>query len=110
MRKYRNVPTEVDGIKFPSKRQANRYRELKLMEKHGAIIGLELERWFDLVVNGVRVAKYRADFTYAEVIRKAPDTDEIVEVVEDSKGFRTRDYRIKKKLMKAIHGIEIKET
>jgi len=108
--KYRNVPTEVDGIKFPSKKQANRYRELKLMQRAGAIMGLELERWFDLVVNGVRIAKYRADFTYAEVIKKAPDVEELVEVVEDSKGFRTREYRIKKKLMKAIHGIEIRET
>ena len=100
-RKYKNHPTEVDGITFASKREAERYKELKLLEKGKAITNLQLQVSFDLIVKGHKICRYVADFVYSE---------KCVQKVEDCKGVRTRDYILKKKLMKAIHGIEVKET
>lgn len=99
--KYGNKPTEVDGIRFASKREAHRYTELKLLERAGKISALRLQPAFPLDVNGVPVCHYRADFAYVENGRR---------VVEDSKGYRTDVYKIKRALMKAIHGVEIVET
>lgn len=96
--------TEADGIIFDSKREAARYRELSLMQQAGAISNLTLQTDYPLVVNGVKIASYRSDFEYIQDGEK---------VVEDSKSDYTKKllwYRMKKKLMLAIHGIEIKET
>jgi hypothetical protein len=51
---------------------------------------------------GIRAAYYDADFVY-----KLPSGEE---VVEDAKGCKTREYRLKKKLMLQVHGITIKEV
>lgn len=105
MRKYRNIPTELDGYRFDSKREARRYQDLKLLVLAGEISDLcaeKLELRFDLSVNGMKICTYEADFRYK-------DKDENV-VVEDSKGVRTPVYRLKKKLMKALLGIEIQEV
>lgn len=109
-RKYRNVPTVVDGIRFPSKRQASRYLTLKLREQAGEIVDLVCERPYDLVVNGTKVCRYVADFVYAEVVKTRPNAITYEPVVEDSKGVRTPVYKLKKKLMRALHGVEILET
>ena len=103
-RKYGNVKTEVDGITFDSKREADRWQELKLMQSAGQIEELERQVRFPLRVNREEVCCYIADFTYR---RK---TNGRGLVVEDVKGRRTRDYMIKRKLMRAIHGIEVLET
>lgn len=99
--KYGNKKTEIDGITFASRREANRYAELKLLERAGEIQGLSLQPVYDLIVNDMKICRYVADFRYFE-------NKQII--VEDSKGFKTRDYRIKKKLMKAVFGIEVRET
>lgn len=99
--KYGNRKTARDGHTFDSKREADRYAVLKLMERAGEISGLELQPSFPIVVNGVRVCVYRADFRYLERGRI---------VVEDAKGFRTPAYRLKRKLVQAQYGIEIRET
>lgn len=99
--KYGNKKTEVDGRMFDSKREANRYGELKLLEKDGQIINLQCQRTYRLEVNGILVCKYIADFVYGEGGKL---------VVEDTKGHRTREYILKKKLMRAVHGIEIRES
>ena len=101
MNKYRARKTEVDGIVFDSAKEARRYGQLKLMLKAGVIAELERQRPYELTVNGVKVATYRADFVYRE--NGAP-------VVEDVKGFRTPEYKLKAKLMRAVHGITIKEV
>lgn len=100
-RKYRNKKTELDGIVFDSQKEAYRFRDLRLMEKAGEITELERQVRFPLRVSGEEICCYIADATY----RKDGKL-----VVEDSKGVKTRDYIIKKKLMRAIHGIEIQET
>ena len=103
VRKYRNVPTEIDGIRFDSKREARRWGELQLMAKAGLIRDLDRQVNFPLAVNGVPICSYRADFTYWEG-RSNHQT------VEDSKGVVTKDCALKLKLMKAVHGIEVKLT
>ena len=99
--KYKAEPQTVDGKKFASKKEARRYGELKLLMRAGKIAGLRCQVPFNLVVNDVHVCKYVADFVYFEGEKR---------IVEDTKGFLTKEYKLKKKLMKAVHGIEIKET
>lgn len=100
-RKYRNKPTLVDGVTFHSKKEARRYEALKVLQAAGKLRELKHQVRFDLRVKGFLVCAYIADFCYIE--------DE-KQVVEDTKGVRTEVYQIKKKLMKAVHGLEILET
>ncbi len=96
--------TEVDGIKFDSLKESRRWAELKLMERAGLIADLARQKRFNLAVNGVLVCAYVADHVY---------TEKGEEVVEDVKSAYTRKnpvYVLKKKLMKACLGIEIREV
>lgn len=102
--KYRNVKTEIDGLTFDSKKEAARWQELRILERAGEIKDLVRQTRFDLRVNGELICFYKADFVYREKL-----TDWRI-IVEDSKGVKTRDYLIKKKLMYAIHKISIRET
>lgn len=99
--KYRNIKTEVDGRAFDSKKEARRYLALKEDQQAGRICGLRLQVGFRLKVAGITICFYRADFVYVRQGRR---------VVEDVKGLKTRVYEMKKKLMKACHGIEIEES
>jgi hypothetical protein len=100
--KYHAIRTEVDGIVFPSRKEARRYQELQLAEKAGVISGLERQVKYPLTINGVKVADYICDFRYRE--------RGVGVVVEDTKGMRTPVYRLKKKIMKALYDIDILET
>ena len=118
MRKYRNVKTTLDGISFDSRKEANRYAELRILEKAGLIQNLQMQVKYVLIPEqrepdtlgargGVHKGRmiekecaYIADFVYEEDGKT---------VVEDTKGFRTKDYIIKRKLMLKVHGIRIKE-
>lgn len=105
--KYNNKKTVVDGIKFDSKRESDRYIELKLLERAGKISDLVLQPKFELIpkyeINGRKVRKmeYVADFQYTENGKT---------IIEDAKGFKTKDYLIKKKLFEFKYGIEITEV
>lgn len=101
-RKYRNVPVTVDGVRFDSKREAEMYQGLLLEQKAGKIRDLRRQVRYPLAVNGVLVCTYVADAVYW-------DNRLAREVVADAKGVRTREYRIKRKLMLAIHNVEILE-
>lgn len=98
--KYRNQPEEINGIKFASKKEAKRYGELGFLVKAKVITNLELQPRYPIVINGVKVTTYVADFRYVEDGKT---------VVEDTKGYKTDIYKLKKKLMSAVHGIEIQE-
>jgi len=106
--KYSAVPTVVDNVRFASKAEATRYRELLLLERAGFIRGLELQPAFPLYVAPHRgadvhhVCTYIADFRYREGPRG-------VLRVEDVKGVRTPVYRLKKKMVEAQYGIAITE-
>lgn len=101
--KYGNIPVEVNGRRFASKREADRYGELVMLERAGEIRALECQPRYPLVVNGVKVATYVADFVYA-------DADTGALVVEDAKGVRTREYVIKAKLLRALYGHKVREV
>lgn len=99
-RKFRNVPTEIDGIRFASKREAKRYCDLKLLERAGEIKALRLQPRYPLTVNSLHVATYVGDFEYVE-----SKSGRIV--TEDAKGVKTRDFINKAKLFHALYGREV---
>lgn len=115
----------VNGITFDSKKEAKRYQELLLLERAGQIVDLETQVKFELIpsqrVDGKvveRACTYVADFAYL-VPTHGQEIDEegrvhfwdgYEPVVEDTKGFKTKDYIIKRKLMLWVHGIRIKEV
>ena len=108
MNKYKNKPVMVDGIRFPSIKEARRYKELALLERAGKIRNLTLQEPFTLIPSQRMFGKvverpvvYKADFTYYQDGKY---------IVEDAKGYRTPEYKIKRKLMLYVHGIRVKET
>jgi len=101
--KYHNRKTSYEGITFDSRKEANRYQELLLMQRAGLIRNIELQPRYDLIVNSQKIGFYKADFRYDMV-----DTGDVV--VEDAKGVRTPVYQIKKRLIKALYGIDIVEV
>lgn len=110
MTKYHSKKVTVDGITFDSKREANRYCELKLLVKAGEITNLKLQPAFELIPrfrkNGkvYRKTVYIADFSYF-------DTRTMKDVVEDAKGVKTPVYALKKKLFEYTYPeLEITEV
>lgn len=101
--KYHNKKTEVDGITFDSKKEANRYQELLLLERACQIVDLELQPNFKLIVNGIKVGSYRGDFRYKDALTGNT-------VIEDVKGMKTPVYNLKRKLVKALYDIDIVEV
>ena len=124
--KYKAVKTTIDGITFDSKREAKRYTELKILEKAGHITHLELQPEYSIDIGGKHICKYKADFRYFTVRAESNERfynskgewqtptmtgDKEGQVVEDSKGFKTPIYRLKKKLVEALYpGTLIKEV
>ena len=116
--KYHSKKVVIDGITFDSRKEGRRYRELLLLQQAGAITDLQRQVPFVLIPpqrepdtigprGGIHKGKlieqgctYIADFVYQE----NGET-----VVEDTKGYRTADYVIKRKLMLHVHGIRIQE-
>jgi hypothetical protein len=100
--KYGAKKTVIDGITFASAKEARRYSELSWLAKAGSISGLELQPRFPVVINGVKVCTYIADFAYFDGKSR---------VIEDVKGFKTPIYKLKKKLVEAVFvGVTIKEV
>lgn len=121
MNKYHNRKvTTTDGIVHDSRKEAVRWNELKLLEKAGKIHELRRQMEFLLIppqyeeiTTGKRGKKpkkkllergvvYRADFVYHD------EKGEII--VEDTKGYKTKDYIIKRKLLLWVFGIRIREV
>lgn len=102
MHKYRAQRTTVDDIKFASKREARRYGELKLLAQAGVIQNLTCQPRFPLRVNNQLICTYVGDFSYFENNAR---------VIEDSKGYRTREYITKRKLLLALNtGLDHREV
>jgi hypothetical protein len=125
--KYKAIKCTVNGIEFDSRKEARRYQELLLLERAGAIQNLRMQEKFLLIPSqyetietgeyyktgakkGIAKTKevciekavvYVADFVYMENGKL---------VVEDTKGIKTKDYIIKRKLLLWTHGIRIKEV
>lgn len=121
--RYKAKKTVVDGIKFDSKKEAERYLELKELEKKGEISNLVLQEKFMLIPTQCepstftktgkekrgkvieRALTYTADFSYYD-----SEGNYIVEDVKPSKKFLPKEYVIKRKLMLWFHNIRIKEV
>ncbi|HCC04015.1 MAG TPA: hypothetical protein DEP51_04065 [Clostridiales bacterium] len=108
--KYKAKKTEVDGIKFDSQKEANRYLDLLVLQRAGLIQDLHRQVKFELQPsykkNGktIRPIYYVADFVYY-------DTFKGQKIVEDTKGYRTEIYKLKKKLFEIRYPeLEIKEV
>ena len=102
--KYGSRATVVDGVRFDSRKEAKRWQLLKAMEESGEITRLRRQVRFDLAVNGIAVCAYVADAVY----ERGGAT--VVEDVKSAPTRRNRAYRIKRKLMRAVWGIEIQEV
>lgn len=116
--KYHSRKVTRNGITFDSVKESKRYQELLLLERAGVIQDLKRQVEFELIptqrepdtvgkrggiIKGKVIelsVKYKADFVYTENGKT---------IVEDTKGFKTKDYIIKRKLMLWVHGIKIKE-
>ena len=124
MSKYHSRNVTVDGVTYDSMKEYRRFKELSLLERSGTIQNLQRQVKYVLIpaqrefCNEIytkgrkkgcfkpgklleKECSYIADFVYTQ-------NGEIV--VEDTKGFRTKDYIIKRKLMLWVHGIRIKEV
>ena len=117
--KYHNRKITRDGVTFDSRKEFRRYEELMLLQQAGEITNLRRQVKFVLIPTqrepskigtrgGVKKGKllerecaYVADFVYSENGKT---------VVEDTKGLRTKDYIIKRKLMLRVYGIRIREV
>jgi hypothetical protein len=99
--KYRAIRTEVDGVIFDSKREAHRYLSLKILQKGGKIRDLELQPTYRIEINGVPVCKVKLDFRYW-------DNEQGMQVVEDSKGVDNAVSKLKRKMVLAQHGVEVR--
>lgn len=117
--KYKAKKVFKNGEKFDSKKEASRWEQLQEMELQGMISGLERQVEFELIpkqplkeprisrgkskrlIKSEQAVIYKADFVYMQ---------DGVQIVEDVKGFCTPEYKIKRKLLKYLHGIEIKEV
>ena len=98
--KYGAIATTVDGIRFASKKEAQRYSFLKSLERADRLRNLELQPKFPCVVNGKKIYTYIADFKYTD--------EDGNEVIEDVKGVETAIFRLKKKLVESLYPVEIK--
>lgn len=100
--KYNARKCEEDGYKFDSLRERKRYQELKILQRVGRIQELTVHPIYVLEVNGMPVCKMLPDFRYIEQGKI---------VIEDVKSQATITdvYKIKKKLLKACHNLDVKE-
>ena len=99
--KYFNIRTTVGDRTFDSRGESERYVFLKQREDAGEIENLRCQVTYPLGINGVNCGSYRADFVYEHLGKS---------VTEDFKGFVTDLYKLKKKLVKAIHNVEVIEV
>ena len=108
--KYKAVKTVVDGITFDSKKEAEYYRKSKLLLKAGKISDLKmqvtftwLEKHYGLGKEIEFKRKYIADFVYYDVELKKT-------IIVDVKGYKTAEYKKKKKIVEQIFSIKITEV
>lgn len=109
--KYLNKKTVIDGVTFDSKKEAARYRQLRLLEKAGRVADLRLQVPYELLPKQKRAdgeteacVRYVADFVYTE------DGRQVVEDVKSDATRRLQLYVLKRKPMLWVHGITLREV
>ena len=108
--KYGAKKSKADGVIFDSRKERDRYLELKLLEEHGYIKDLKLQPRYvihDAYVRcdgkKIRQIVYIADFEYLDI-----ENGELI--TEDVKGVKTAVYRLKKKMFEKRYGVKIREV
>ena len=102
--KYGNKPATCDGITFASRKEKKRYWDLKMLALAGEITELELQPEYKMEHNGKLICSYVADFRYQQ------DGKLVVEDVKSAATAVNRIYRLKKKMMRIFHDIDVLET
>ena len=122
MNKYKAIKTTVNGIEFDSRKEARRYQDLMLLQRAGVIKKLERQVKFVLIPT-----QYETTIRYGKKGQRLKDKQKLLEkecsyiadfvyeengkrIVEDTKGVKTKDYIIKRKLMLYMHGIKVREV
>ena len=119
--KYGNKKVTYDGMKFDSEKEMYRYIRLKSMQEEGLISDLRMQVPFEIIpavyeeetiqlktkVKTITKCVQRAAYYVADFVYKDQDGNEII---LDTKGYRTKEYLLKKKMMRAFLGITIKEV
>lgn len=117
-RKYHNTPCELDGYKFDSRKEMRRYMKLKLAQDGGVISDLEVHPLYRLTVVGVEVEvfRYTPDFRYkqdgrlvVEDVKPDPPKRKPGEKAKRNP-TKTEAYGMRKRLMRALHGIQVVEV
>ena len=101
--KFNAVKTTVGYDTFDSKREATEWEYLLSLQRLQEVEHLERQKKFDLVVNGVKIASYKADFAFFDVIQRRYRVIDVKSVAT----AKRRDFVLIKKLMRAIHKIEV---
>lgn len=99
--KYGAKLTEIDGIVFHSKREAARYSYLKMLHLGKEIADLELQPTYTIVIKDKKICNVILDFRYRDLKTGK-------QIIEDSKGFDTPVSKLKRKLVEAAAGIEVR--
>lgn len=118
--KYHSTKVICDGMTFDSKKECRRYQTLRMLERGSAITNLKRQVKYELIPNqyAIKVIQLKTKQTQKRILaeRKVEYVADFVyekdgaTIVEDTKGFRTADYIIKRKLMLWVHGIKIEEV
>lgn len=99
--KYNAKRCTIDGINFDSRAEGAFYASLKLREKAGEVVGVELQPRFELLgPKGELICVYKADFAFFDNVA---DRFRVVDV----KGVETKEFRLKHRMMKALKGIDV---
>lgn len=101
VRKYRNKKVTYDGIEFDSQREFKYYLDFKEQQKSGRISGLEVHPKFRCEINGLKICTYEADFGFTEQGRRR------VLDVKSPVTAKLPTFRLKKKLVEALHNVTI---
>ena len=108
--KFGAKKTVVDGITFDSKKEAQYYIRLNMMTKASnktdRVLKIELQPKYDIVINGKKVAFYKADFK----VLYGDGRIEIVDVKGLKSGAAYQYFKLKKKIVEALYNIEIIEV
>jgi len=102
--KYNAQRTVIDGISYHSHREAVICHELRLAERAGYILDLELQPKYEFVIDGVEVGSYTADARYFDLRSRDEYGWHVIDVKSEATAGR-EDFKMKMKLMQAVHGI-----
>ena len=104
--KYNARRTEIDGITYHSAREAQICHALRLLERAGEILDLELQPKYKFVIDGVKIGTYTADARYFDLRSRELYGWHVIDVKSEATAAR-EDFKLKMKLMQALYGVTV---